>query len=108
MSDLIRRQDAIDAVNKNRDSVFHNSVNYEGALYDISNLPSAQDVRENVHAKFVSEIIKKPDWKGQMQSYYQPNSCSNCHTALTGKENFCPNCGADMREGGEDGEIYKC
>ena len=42
MKDLIERQDAIDAVNKNRDSVFHDSVHYEDALYDISNLPSAQ------------------------------------------------------------------
>lgn len=67
----------------------------------IDRQPTA-DVRENVHATFVSELVKKEDWKGKMQSYYQPNSCSNCHTALTGKENFCPNCGADMREGRED------
>ena len=42
MDDLISRQAAIDAVNKNRDSVFRDSVHYEGAVYDISNLPSAQ------------------------------------------------------------------
>lgn len=40
--DLISRQAAIDAVNKNRDSVFHDSVHYEDAVYDISNLPSAE------------------------------------------------------------------
>lgn len=40
--DLIDRQTAIDAVDKNRDTVFCNSVDYEGVLYDISNLPSAQ------------------------------------------------------------------
>lgn len=40
--DLISRQAAIDIVNKNRDSVFHDSVQYEDAVYDISNLPSAQ------------------------------------------------------------------
>lgn len=63
---------------------------------------STADVRENVHATFISEIIKKEDWKGQIQSYYQPNSCSNCHVALTGEENFCPNCGVDMRKNSED------
>lgn len=42
MNDLISRQEAIDAVNKNRDSVFHDSVHYEDAVYDISKLPSAQ------------------------------------------------------------------
>ncbi len=69
----------------------------------ISRTPTA-DVRENVHAKFVSEIIKKENWKGQMKSYFQPNSCSNCHIALTGGENFCPNCGAKMEdESIEDG-----
>ena len=42
MDDLISRQAAIEAVDKNRDTVFHNSVDYEGVLYDINNLPSAQ------------------------------------------------------------------
>ena len=41
-SDCISRQAALDAVNKNRDSVFRDSVHYEDAVYDISNLPSAQ------------------------------------------------------------------
>ena len=40
--ELIDKQVAIDAVNKNRDSVFHDSVHYEDVVYDISNLPSAQ------------------------------------------------------------------
>ena len=40
--DVVGRQAAIDALNKNRDSVFHDSVHYEDAVYDISNLPSAQ------------------------------------------------------------------
>ena len=42
MDDYISRREAIDAVNKNRDSLFHDSVHYEDVLYDISNLPSAQ------------------------------------------------------------------
>jgi len=42
MDDLISRKEAIDAVNKNRDSVFHDSVHYEDAVYGISKLPSAQ------------------------------------------------------------------
>lgn len=45
-SDVISRQAAIDAVNKNRDSVFHDSVHYEDAVYDISNLPSAFAVEQ--------------------------------------------------------------
>lgn len=55
-----------------------------------------EDVQEVRHGKFVSELIEKPDWRGIMQNYYQPNSCSCCHTALSGEENYCPNCGAKM------------
>ena len=40
--DTISRQAAIDIVNKNRDSVFRDSVHYEDAVYGISNLPAAQ------------------------------------------------------------------
>ena len=72
-------------------------VHYDDMVKCVKGMTTA-NVRENVHARFVSEIIKKEDWKGLMQSYYQPNSCSNCHTALTGKENFCPNCGAEMEK----------
>ena len=54
------------------------------------------DVQEVRHGKFISEIVKKEDWRGILRSYYQPNSCSCCHTPLSGEENYCPNCGAKM------------
>ena len=63
---------------------------------------SATDVEEVKCSKFVSELVKKLDWRGIMQDYYQPNSCANCHTALTGTENYCPNCGAKMDENGDE------
>lgn len=92
----------IDVEKINLPEGFFNKVDNVPKFYEwVETLPTA-DVRENVHARFVSKIIKKTDWKGQIQSYYQPNSCSNCNAALTGEENFCPNCGADMREGRED------
>lgn len=54
------------------------------------------DVQEVRHGKFISAPIVRPNWRGVMQIYFQPNSCSCCHAALSGKENYCPNCGAKM------------
>ena len=71
--DTISRQAAIDIVNKNRDSVFHDSVHYEDAVYGISNLPSAQPrwipcserLPENIRPVIVT-------WKNtDPASYYQ-------------------------------------
>ena len=47
-TDTISRQSAIDAVKKNRDPVFHDSVYYEDTLYDISNLPSVQSEQPEI------------------------------------------------------------
>ena len=33
--------------------------------------------------------------------YYFPR-CSNCGESSANETNFCPNCGADMRKGGEE------
>lgn len=62
---------------------------------EMNAFPSA-DVQEVRHGKFISELVKKLDWAGRLQSYYQPNSCSQCHNALRGEENYCPFCGAKM------------
>lgn len=61
----------------------------------IASLPAA-DVEPMKHGKWVSMLVKRPDWKGNMQSYYQPNTCSECHVGLAEKTNYCPNCGAKM------------
>ena len=53
----IYKQTAIDAINKNRDSVFHDSVHYEDAVYDISNLPSA-------------DVVNKTDLLGWLLAYH--------------------------------------
>ena len=75
--DTIRRQAAIDIVNKNRDSVFHDSVHYEDAVYGISNLPAAQPKPQWIPC---SERLPEPRidvWcnsdMGQMVGYYEEN-----------------------------------
>ena len=88
MDDLISRQDAIDVV-QNR----HMMLNKEKVLLinDLEKLPSAEPKK--------GKWIKTARW-GRV--YY----CNQCRNYLDfdgvnagrGSTNFCPNCGADMRE----------
>lgn len=48
------------------------------------------------HGKWISELVKRCDWRGKERRYYQPNSCSLCHKAVLERTNFCPDCGAKM------------
>ena len=48
-----------------------------------------------------SELIRRCDWKGKEQQYFQPNSCSICHNAVATRTPFCPKCGAKMKGGAE-------
>lgn len=54
------------------------------------------DVEPVKRGEWISMLVKRLDWKGNMQSYYQPNTCSECHIGLIEKTNYCPNCGAKM------------
>ena len=58
--------------------------------------PLVEDVAPIKHALWRSELVKKEDWKGNMQSYYQPISCSLCHAAHYEESRCCPHCGAKM------------
>ena len=57
----------------------------------------AAGYRKHSEGEWVSKIVNRCDWKGREQSYYQPNSCSNCHEAVTWRTPFCPFCGAKMK-----------
>lgn len=99
MSEYIKREDAIDAVRKAY-------VDYIPILYGrtqeiplkvdmaLTNIPSA-DVVERKRGEWVS---RNPYWHTAI--------CSNCNKVTMFEDwdgevldyNFCPNCGADMRE----------
>lgn len=51
-----------------------------------------------VHARWISEIVKRCDWKGQKRDCYQPYSCPVCHTPdlRKGESRYCSECGAKM------------
>ncbi len=47
-------------------------------------------------------IQKSGHWK-QTGWHFLPYECSACESKEEGRTNYCPNCGARMKEGNEDG-----
>lgn len=95
MSDYISRAEAIEEINK-----YHmtSGVTNQGTwnecvdiiAHTVAELPSA-DVRENIHGEWVID-----------GHHIRCNRCNEyvCNTDREGNkipDNFCPNCGADMR-----------
>lgn len=85
MNDLIRREDALDAIQKRADII--NSVPsdfWEGLIIAYSlvqEIPSAEPERKR------SEWIRHENY----------DECSKCHCLTSIGFNYCPHCGADMK-----------
>ena len=94
MSDLIKREDAIEAVSKVDD--YGDGIGFEvrsHCLVELELVPSAD--RPRGEWIFRREFVEDTPFTG--------HRCSNCnYWKNMGIWNFCPNCGADMR--GEDNE----
>lgn len=109
MHDLISKQDALELVKDVCDAIMsccgsHYDEETEDEVYDdihevdailkcnkeirlaLRNMPSAQPER------------KQGKWKDFCGSY----QCSCCNMTNAYEENFCPNCGADMRGNTDD------
>lgn len=98
MSDLIRRQDAIDALKKYEELESNNFTDTSpismmtvatiaNCIEAIIDLPSAESER-----KKGEWIGKEEDWRKQLEW----DECSECGFATTKQYNFCPNCGVEM------------
>lgn len=95
MSDLISRQDAIDAIRASA-SKFTGFMEMEmytddDAVEAINGVPSAEPVR---HGKWILERRFTID---SMHSYIQ-YQCTCCGRYYVTKTNYCPNCGARIVE----------
>ena len=86
VNDMIYRRAAIDVINKNRDSVFHDSVHYEDAVYGISNLPSAQP-------KETPKRVLWSGWQGYRDTRYR---CPLCKTLVRNGDAYCHRCGQHL------------
>jgi len=91
MDDLIRRQDAIDEINKYILSFDDIDANFLDGLKT-----SIKLIEPRRKGKWISEIVYAEDWKCCKWQYYQPISCSKCHSPNHYKSTYCPNCGALM------------
>lgn len=99
-SDLISRQDAIDAINH----ICPIDTEYDCALLDrvdvryvLSDLPSAEPERKKGEWVYDGKRGRFPACKCSICGHYE-----NADWAMLQGVNFCPHCGADMR-GEQDG-----
>ena len=91
--EYIQREAAMIAVGKSYVQENDTETQYKECVYQINRIPAA-DVRPVVHGCWIKLRISK---LGDSTA-----ECEKCgatvHSNLTQKINFCPNCGADMRE----------
>ena len=98
MDEYIRRQDAIDAFNRIKNTL----KNPKTAHYDTLMFYEIEDVLEDVEPADVAPVrhgkwTHKPDVYGVVY-------CSECNYELhANSTSFCPNCGAMMEGGYEHG-----
>lgn len=91
MSDLIRREDVVKAMNE---ALAVGDISRVIANDILNNIPSAEPERKK------GKWIEQDDgWDG---IYYECSECREAFTLMDGTPtdnlyNFCPHCGADMR-----------
>ena len=91
MAEYIEREAAIESFRKNLDGGYV-MTNDAQTAHILQSLPAA-DVRPVVRGKW-----EKADVQPYFRKHFDIFVCSNCHARGQTKWNFCPNCGADMRE----------
>ena len=90
MAEYIEREAAMDAIiNDCPDLVFYSK---REAIECIAAEPAA-DVAPVVHGRWEKSVVIRTD-----TSVLYDYTCSECSIATDRDSNFCPNCGADMRE----------
>ena len=104
MSEYIERGALLALLEERRDFLFkengdydHYSNGFDEAVDKVENFPVAADVVEVKHGRW-----EKVSW-WQHQNRYECNECSICGCRVKPKftYNYCPNCGAKM-DGGKD------
>ena len=117
MSDLIRREDAINVFIDwgMKEFGFHDLNRNERFIDALSALPSAEatGALDDAIAKYVADGLMelpsaeaRPTGEWVQKDMCADRFCSKCNYAVWDSEaeeyNFCPNCGAEMTKGGDD------
>lgn len=86
------------------EDVFENCSNCEllddEQVKELIDLQPTADVRENVKGEWIDCGIHG-DWAWEQDGHgnsYHIWECSKCEYTIEHRSNYCPNCGADMRE----------
>ena len=107
MSDFIRREDVLDAIQKREDEVDSvYSAFWEGlkiAQDIVEKVPSVESERKNGKWNFIGDNMFKCTCCGVLYTTHQLNGLRNYETDPYAPY-FCPNCGADLR--GENERPY--
>ena len=103
-NDLISREDAINvAIDTTDDWDGGHSIERANMIVKaFKEMPSVQPKRGKWigythHAYHGTDDMGEPIWRDVIVYH-----CSECKRRTVIKENYCPNCGADMSGGGED------
>ncbi len=102
--EYITRGEALDAVcGQFCGSCDETEAALNGAIEEINKIRAA-DVFEHVRGELDPVMRECDDVGDQIQDYDNWSgplyTCSRCGNLQIGRSNFCPNCGADMREDG--------
>lgn len=95
MTDYISQEEVLELLKEAEYK--ESSLNVAGSMIcAIRDLPAA-DVRPVVHGKLIHETIDTDS--SITGKFYSPSAiCSICGSRVIGNVNYCPFCGADMRE----------
>ena len=89
MAEYIEREAVLKWIDFVSDGYSYLETGTEFAKRDIKAIPAA-DVRPVMRGKW--------EYDGQTAKFGNPFRCTRCHEENNDTYNFCPNCGADMRE----------
>ena len=106
--DLIRRSDAIKAIDRMKHRLIGNGCTYEFMRQMIEELPTIEAVPKDFHDKTCEAMAKRHTEEIQRlmpkrgewvdDEFVGQYRCSECDYYAIDEYDFCPNCGADMRE----------
>lgn len=102
MADLIDRQEAIAAL------LAHRKLFCENTPESFSQLQYGEKCRVDELDNAIAKLLKIPTaerrgkWIDHQEGRWMYAKCSECGSVHDAMSNYCPNCGANMRERRED------
>ena len=86
------------------DALKEHTKSYTGMFTDEGFMVNLEAVLHGIDFQPALDHLRPKGWWVCLEPEIGYFACSECdHRILRAKCNFCPNCGADMRGGGEDG-----